>query len=130
MDSTARSKEKAHENVKLEPYDMSLKKVLIMPNEGGVLVEEVKRQQGIRLKCDDSGLLLTQERSQYYYRSWSAGSSCGSSSYRVRISTEGYYPTRLVITMAGYLGVSVNGSESICSYEINFMDMGCALVEQ
>eukprot|EP01018_Ginkgo_biloba_P014460 Gb_31818 [translate_table: standard] len=42
MDSTMRSKEKAHEKVKLELYGMSLKKVLIVPSEGGVPVEEVK----------------------------------------------------------------------------------------
>eukprot|EP01018_Ginkgo_biloba_P031356 Gb_07947 [translate_table: standard] len=50
MDSTARSKEKACEKIKLEPYGMSLKKVLVMPNEGGVPVEEVKRQQGVQIK--------------------------------------------------------------------------------
>eukprot|EP01018_Ginkgo_biloba_P009442 Gb_29089 [translate_table: standard] len=49
MDSTARSKEKAHEKVKLKPYGMSLKKVLIVLNEG-VPMEEVKRQQEIQIK--------------------------------------------------------------------------------
>eukprot|EP01018_Ginkgo_biloba_P009900 Gb_09367 [translate_table: standard] len=50
MDSTARSKEKAHGKVKLEPYSMSLKKVLIVPNEGGVPMEDVKHQQGVQIK--------------------------------------------------------------------------------
>eukprot|EP01018_Ginkgo_biloba_P002345 Gb_35985 [translate_table: standard] len=49
MDSTARSKEKAHGKVKLEPYYVRLKKVLIMPNEGGVPMKDVKRQQGKRV---------------------------------------------------------------------------------
>eukprot|EP01018_Ginkgo_biloba_P000978 Gb_39253 [translate_table: standard] len=53
MDSTERSKEKAHENVKLEPYGMSLKKVFVVPNERGVPVEEVKHQQGIQIKRRD-----------------------------------------------------------------------------
>eukprot|EP01018_Ginkgo_biloba_P012850 Gb_37854 [translate_table: standard] len=125
MDSTTRSKENAHEKVKLEPYGMSLKKVLIVPNEGGVPLMEVKHQQGVQIKReymipytsqevevgayavagvttgqgghmhmqalyaqgdrvkDDSGLPLTQERSQYCCRSWSAGCPGGGSSYRV-----------------------------------------------
>eukprot|EP01018_Ginkgo_biloba_P036161 Gb_27868 [translate_table: standard] len=50
MDFTARSKGKAHGKVKLEPYCMSLKKVLIMPNEGGVPMEDVKHQQEVQIK--------------------------------------------------------------------------------
>eukprot|EP01018_Ginkgo_biloba_P020764 Gb_07279 [translate_table: standard] len=50
IDSTMRSEEKAHEQVKLKPYAISLKKVLVMPNEGGVPLEEVKHQQGVQIK--------------------------------------------------------------------------------
>eukprot|EP01018_Ginkgo_biloba_P026095 Gb_02618 [translate_table: standard] len=149
MDSTKRSKEKAHEKVKLKPYGMSSKKGLVMPNEGGVPVEEVKRQQGvqikreyiipytsqegevIRLKFDDLGLLVTQDRSQHCCRSWSAGCSCcgqvatcqAECTNKWWLFSQGYYPIRSASTVVGYLGVSVDGGMPICSYEISFMDM-------
>jgi len=45
-----RSEKNAHEKVKLKHYGISLKKVLIMPNEGGVPLEEVKHERGVEIK--------------------------------------------------------------------------------
>eukprot|EP01018_Ginkgo_biloba_P035507 Gb_15116 [translate_table: standard] len=50
IDSIVRSEVKAHEKVKLKPYGISLNKVLLTPNEGGVPLEEVKRQVGSHIK--------------------------------------------------------------------------------
>eukprot|EP01018_Ginkgo_biloba_P009214 Gb_36343 [translate_table: standard] len=180
MDSTARSREMAHEKVKLEPYGMSLKKVP---------VEEVKRQQGVQIKREymipytsqelerivqenESFLfmVLDSENVGYpisvmvngrrYHMSWRMHAhantiftrssallqSCqkGDNCCYIFMKTyekakcvvdqvkddSGYYPIRLASTVAGYLGVSVDGSEPIFSYEISFMDMGCASVDE
>eukprot|EP01018_Ginkgo_biloba_P028336 Gb_14092 [translate_table: standard] len=61
IDSTMRREKKAHEKVKLKPYGISLKKVLIMPNEGGVPLEEVKSEQGVQINREYMVFYTSQE---------------------------------------------------------------------
>eukprot|EP01018_Ginkgo_biloba_P027661 Gb_26116 [translate_table: standard] len=184
MDSTARSKEKAHEKVKLEPYGMSLKKVLVIRNEG-VPMEDVKRQQEVRIKREYMIPYTSQEDASWVDRGlsrrmrgypltdsegdlvlqgafavvgvttcqggrmhmqalYSQGSRCyhgvvkrrqlGRVSIAIEVGLQVVRVvailTRLASIVASYLGVSVDGSEPISSYEICFMGMGCASMEQ
>eukprot|EP01018_Ginkgo_biloba_P022604 Gb_35105 [translate_table: standard] len=135
MHSTKKIKEKAHEKVKLKPYGMSLKKVLIVPNEGGVHVEEVKSQLGVQIKREymipytsQRGVNIAAKVGLQVVCVVGKSTPVKGDARRVVAILTGLLSSKSYVV--GYLGVSVDGSEPICSCEINFMDMGCASMEQ
>eukprot|EP01018_Ginkgo_biloba_P020355 Gb_41510 [translate_table: standard] len=107
-----------------------------MPN-GGVPLEEVECQQGVRIKREYmvNGLHCG---SSLVWKTLKVGVGVATQiglqvvcvvakSPHVRVDARIVVAihTRLTSTVAGYLGVSVDGSKSICNCEISFMDMGC-----